>query len=290
MAWPLPLYETALMTAALGREHQLRLTLTLVTGEAAPLQVFGDRASAELRSLLERHDIELLTARRCQVPAADRVVVLGEHAGETRELAVDRAVALPELIGPHLRGLPSAPHGFIPIDHLCRVPGLGGVYAAGDGTDYPVKHGAIAAQQAQVAARCIAAAAGADIEPHPFHPTLSGMLLTGGTPRYLTARLVAAHPFRSTAAVMPDAEPDAPTKVRGTVPERRAGRDRPMSPSAKRRRSPCPRLPQPTRRRSACKPSASVAVRSRSSTTCRSPWPAAASPACSDRAAAARPR
>ena len=82
MAWPLPLYETALMTAALGRMHQLRLSLTLVTGEAAPLQVFGDRASAELRSLLDRHDIELLTARRCQVPAADRVVVLGERGGE----------------------------------------------------------------------------------------------------------------------------------------------------------------------------------------------------------------
>lgn len=34
MAWPLPLYETALMTAALGREHRLSLRLTLVTGEA----------------------------------------------------------------------------------------------------------------------------------------------------------------------------------------------------------------------------------------------------------------
>jgi sulfide:quinone oxidoreductase len=213
MAWPLPLYETALMTAAVGRMHDLRLSLVLVTGEASPLQVFGERASAELRSLLDRHEIELLTARRCQVPAADRVVVLGEHAGETRELAVDRVVALPELIGPHIRGLPSAPHGFIPIDHLCRVPGLGGVYAAGDGTDYPVKHGGIAAQQAEVAARCIAAAAGADVQPHPFHPTLSGMLLTGGTPRYLTARLVGGHPFRSTAAAVPDAAAGAPAKV-----------------------------------------------------------------------------
>jgi hypothetical protein len=36
MAWPLPLYETALMTAALGREQQRGLSLTLVTGEAAP--------------------------------------------------------------------------------------------------------------------------------------------------------------------------------------------------------------------------------------------------------------
>jgi sulfide:quinone oxidoreductase len=213
LAWPLPLYEIALMTAALGREHHLRLSLTLVTGEAAPLQAFGDHAGAELRSLLDRHDIDLVTSHHCQVPTADRVVLLGEHAGERRELTVDRVVALPELVGPHIRGLPSAPHGFIPIDHLCRVPGLGGVYAAGDGTDYPVKHGAIAAQQAQVAARCVAAAAGADVEPRPFHPMLSGTLLTGGTPRYLTARLIGGHPFSSTATKAPDEATATPAKV-----------------------------------------------------------------------------
>jgi sulfide:quinone oxidoreductase len=213
MAWPLPLYETALMTAALGREHQRGLSLTVVTGEAAPLQAFGERAGAELRSLLEQHDIDLLTGTRCQVPTAGRVVLLGNHHGATRELTVDRVVALPELVGPHIRGLPSAPHGFIPIDHLCRVQGLGGVYAAGDGTDYPVKHGAIAAQQAQVAARHIAAAAGADVTPHPFHPTLTGMLLTGGTPRYLTARLIGGHPFRSTAGAVPVEAADAAAKV-----------------------------------------------------------------------------
>ena len=122
-------------------------------------------------------------------------------------------VALPQLIGPHIRGLPSAPYGFIPIDHLCRVPGLGGVYAAGDGTDYPVKHGAVAAQQAQVAACCVAAVAGADVEPRPFHPTLSGILLTAGTPRYLTARLIGGHPFRSTAADASDEAAGSPAKV-----------------------------------------------------------------------------
>jgi sulfide:quinone oxidoreductase len=213
MAWPLPLYETALMTAALGLEHQLPLSVTVVTGEAVPLQAFGDRAAEEMRSLLHQHDVDLVTATRCQVPAADRVVLHGEHAGETRQLAVDRVVALPELIGPHIRGLPSAPYGFIPVDHLCRVAGTDDVYAAGDGTDYPVKHGAIAAQQAQVAARAIAAAAGANVQPHPFHPTLDGMLLTGGTPRYLTARLVGGHPFGSQAADAPDAVPTPGAKV-----------------------------------------------------------------------------
>jgi sulfide:quinone oxidoreductase len=113
---------------------------------------------------------------------------------------VNRVVAFPELIGPHIRGLPSAAYSFIPVDHLCRVPGTDDVYAAGDGTDYPVKHGGIAAQQAEVAARCIAAAAGIDVQPHPFHPTLSGMLLTGGRTHYPNARLIGGHPFGSAAA------------------------------------------------------------------------------------------
>ena len=39
------------------------------------------------------------------------------------------------------------------------------------------------------------------------------MLLTGGTPRYLTARLIGGHPFRSTAAAMPVAAADPPAKV-----------------------------------------------------------------------------
>jgi hypothetical protein len=56
-----------------------------------------------------------------------------------------------------------------------------------------------AAQQAQVAACCVAAAAGANVEPHPFQPTLSGMLLTGGTPRYLTARLIGGRPMSHSA-------------------------------------------------------------------------------------------
>ena len=213
MAWPLPLYEAALMTAVLAREHHLLMSLTVITAEAAPLQAFGDCAGAELLALLDDNDIELLAATRCQVPAAGRVVLGGGHTPDAGELAVDRVVALPELMGPHMRGLPSTPYGFIPIDQLCRVPGPGGAYAAGDGTDYPVKHGAIAAQQAEVAARHIAAAAGADVTPHPFHPTLRGTLLTGGMPRYLTARLIGGHPFRSTAGVAPDGAAEGSAKV-----------------------------------------------------------------------------
>ncbi len=53
------------------------------------------------------------------------------------------------------------------------------MYAAGDGTTFPIKQGGIGTQQADAAAEQIAARFGAEIEPEPFHPILRGQLLTG---------------------------------------------------------------------------------------------------------------
>ena len=53
------------------------------------------------------------------------------------------------------------------------------VWAAGDATDFPLKQGGIATQQADVAARAIAARAGAPVQPETFSPLLRGILLTG---------------------------------------------------------------------------------------------------------------
>jgi sulfide:quinone oxidoreductase len=64
-------------------------------------------------------------------------------------------------------------------DRFGRVPGIDAVWAAGDATAFPIKQGGLAAQQADVVARAIAARAGADIEPEPFRPVLRGVLLTG---------------------------------------------------------------------------------------------------------------
>jgi sulfide:quinone oxidoreductase len=63
------------------------------------------------------------------------------------------------------------------------------VYAAGDGTTFPLKQGGIAAEQADVAAQAIAARAGCPVEPEPFNAVLRGLLLTGETPRFLRADL-----------------------------------------------------------------------------------------------------
>ena len=104
-----------------------------------------------------------------------------------RRLAVDRIVTVPRLAGPRLRGVPCGRDGFMHADPHGRVPGLDGVYAAGDATTFPIKHGGLAAQQADAVAETIAASFGVDIESQPFRPVLRGVLLTGAAARYLRA-------------------------------------------------------------------------------------------------------
>ena len=60
-----------------------------------------------------------------------------------------------------------------------RCRGLRGVYAAGDGTNFPIKHGGLGTQQADAAAEQIAARAGAPVEPTPFRPVIRGRLIAG---------------------------------------------------------------------------------------------------------------
>jgi sulfide:quinone oxidoreductase len=78
-----------------------------------------------------------------------------------------------------VQGLPMDEHGFTPIDNHARVPGVPDVYAAGDGTTFPIKQGGLATQQSDAAAEHIAARLGARVEVREFHPVLRGQLLTG---------------------------------------------------------------------------------------------------------------
>jgi sulfide:quinone oxidoreductase len=184
-SWPLPLYELALLTAAHVAERGLRkVHLQLVTHEAEPLELFGPKASAAVRELLEERKVELLTNR----------VPLEAHRGELLTapgpaVETDSVVSLPGLAGPALQGLPFDHDGFVPVDLHGRVHGLEDVYAAGDATTCPIKQGGVAAQQADAAAEAIAARVGAGVDPQPFRPVLRGLLMTGGVPRYLRAEV-----------------------------------------------------------------------------------------------------
>ena len=128
-----------------------------------------------------------------------------------RQLQVDRVVALPELYGPSVRGVPLGEHGFIRVDAFGQLPDAGPIFAAGDATEFPVKHGGIASQQADTAARAIAALSGAAVTPAPFDPVIDGMLLTGGKPLYLTAQITGGHGFSSEISEEPTSS--APAKI-----------------------------------------------------------------------------
>jgi sulfide:quinone oxidoreductase len=184
MPWPLPAYELALMASERAWDTQTDLSVTVLTPEKTPLAIFGTDVSLALSRLLAERKIEVVTSAYCEVPEAKTIRI---HPSG-RSLTADRIVALPELRGPAIIGLPSDNGGFIPIDAYGAISGVNHVWAAGDATDYPVKHGGVSAQMADTAARGIAALAGASVEPRKFDPVLEGVLLTGGRPRYMRGR------------------------------------------------------------------------------------------------------
>jgi sulfide:quinone oxidoreductase len=91
------------------------------------------------------------------------------------------------------------------------VIGTENVFAAGDSTDFEIKMGGIAAQQADAAAEAIAALAGVAIEPAPFAPVLHGIVLGGERPIYLSARLIDGSWVSSQSSETPTWSP--PSKI-----------------------------------------------------------------------------
>jgi sulfide:quinone oxidoreductase len=207
MAWPLPLYELALMTASRAYDLNLDLDVTILTPEDSPLAIFGQSASSAIAGLLERAHIQMIPSAYAEVPRSGEVVI---NPGD-RRLRVDRVIALPELYGPSVRGIPLSEHGFLRVNPYGRVLDVEHVYAAGDATEFPVKHGGVGSQQADVVAETIAALAGARISPEPFHPVIRGVLFTGDKPLYLTARITGGHGFSSTVTDTPTWDP--PSKI-----------------------------------------------------------------------------
>jgi sulfide:quinone oxidoreductase len=179
--WQLPLYELALMTAREAWDQGIdEMQITVVSPEDAPLAAFGINAAQSVVERLESEGIAFVGSTYPEV--RERAVIL-QPGG--RRLEVDRVISLPALEGPRVAGVPADETGFLPTDHYGRVTGAADVYAAGDGTDFPIKQGGLATQQADVVAGMIAATAGAPVEPAPFRPVLRGMLLTGGDKLFL---------------------------------------------------------------------------------------------------------
>jgi sulfide:quinone oxidoreductase len=183
VGWPLPIYEVALMTQRRAVERgQKEIPLSLITREESPLAVFGSVATGAIAELLAARRIGVETGSLVHEDDGKLVITPGDRALDDAEV-----IALPVMDGPSLPGLPSDDGGFIPIDDHARVAGADDVYAAGDGTNFPIKQGGIATQQADAAAADIAHRLGAAVEPEPFHPVLRGKLITGADSLHLQA-------------------------------------------------------------------------------------------------------
>lgn len=169
--WTLPLYELALQTAERAYDMDLdSVRIAIVSHEARPLELFGLEASERMEAVLE--DAGITFTSGSVLPPADRLVVLPVPAGQRFD------------------GLPADAAGFLPVDGQGRVDRVAGVWAAGDGSSFSsIKQGGLATQQAEVAARSIAIAAGCDVAPGSFEPVLRGMLVTGRHALHLNRRL-----------------------------------------------------------------------------------------------------
>jgi sulfide:quinone oxidoreductase len=199
ISWTLPLYELALLTAShLADRGVIGAELTVVTPEADPLAMFGPTAAQMLRDLLADRGIALRAGTSAEGIRDGKL-----HLHPRATLEVEHVITLPQLEGPALSGLPCDAAGFIHVDEHSRVSGLKDVYAAGDGTVFPIKNGGIAAQQADAAAEAIAARMGAAVSPSPVQPTLRGMLLTGVAPLFLRRTIAGTHGDSFEAAANP---------------------------------------------------------------------------------------
>src|SRR5215217_61340 len=198
-AWPVDAYELALVASLAAQRAGSAAKISLFTAEEAPLRAFGRGTAGATSAELARSGIELVTgveaSRAQEIQEAGRdafssVVARlsrGGRRGDRRDelvlrlrpgssVAVDRALFLPAVRGPAVAGVLHDQGGFIPVDEHARVLGQNGVYAAGDATQLALKHSTLASSQATAAAEAIAAAAGVDIDPQPWSPTLYGIL------------------------------------------------------------------------------------------------------------------
>jgi sulfide:quinone oxidoreductase len=195
VSWTLPLYELALLTAAEIERRGLRAETTLITPEAAPLQVFGPSLSDDVATLLADRGIRRLRGVAHSVGRGRVTLTSGEA------VKADRVVAVPRLVGRRVNGVPADWNGFVATDEHGRVKELPDVFAAGDMTDYPVKQGGLATQQADVIAAVLAARAGAEVAVPPVRHVLRTRLLVPEGPLYLRAELDGeGRPLPSSAA------------------------------------------------------------------------------------------
>ena len=210
VSWTLPLYELALLTAAEIERRGLAVETTLITPETAPLQAFGPRVSAHIGTLLADRGVRRLRGVAHSVGRRRLTLTTGEA------VQADRVVAVPRLVGRRMAGVPVDWNGFVATDHHGQVRDVPDVFAAGDMTQFRVKQGGLATQQADVIAAALAARSGAAVEAPPVRYVLRTRLLVPDGPLYLRAELDGdGRPLPATSQVSTDALWWPPAKLFG---------------------------------------------------------------------------
>ncbi len=184
-SWPLPLYELALLSAAYAAEHGLQTEVSVVTPEQTPLEMFGTEGSSLVADLMAERRVRFVGGSAANQVQRDGTLTLQFDP----PIKADRVVAAPELQGAAISGVPGNWWGFVPTDGVGRVEGVEDVYAAGDMTAFPIKHGSLATQQADRIALTIAAQLGVAARETRGDRVLRARLLGGPRPLLLRTEL-----------------------------------------------------------------------------------------------------
>ena len=184
-SWPLPLYELALLSAARAGARRAGVEITLVSPERRPLAAFGAAASELVAAELADRGVRFLGSSAPQNVCGGGALTV--QSGPP--IRADRVVAVPQLRAARIAGIRGNRSGFVPTDAAGRVEGMVDVYAAGDTTAFPIKHGGLASQQADRIAHTIAASLGST--PHELKPkaVLEVKLIGGERPLHLQIEL-----------------------------------------------------------------------------------------------------
>lgn len=173
-SWTLPMYELAMFTADRARRRLHHIEVNLLIPDAKPLIQFGQGASDNVNGLLREVGVNLITSATGVSYNDQRLQTRSGRQFDTKFV-----VAVPQLHGAVTPGLPhSDDDGFLPVDDYGLVVGTTNIYAAGDVTNFPIKQGGIASQQADVVVGAITEQFGERANPHAFEPELRGLLLS----------------------------------------------------------------------------------------------------------------
>ena len=117
----------------------MRTRIVLLTREESPLASSGTRDPESSRSSWQAGGS---SCERVSTPSGSKMAFCTSFRGA--QLAIERVIALPRLVGVAVEGIPHDGSGFVHTDAFGLDPTLEDVYAAGDGTGFPIKQGGVA--------------------------------------------------------------------------------------------------------------------------------------------------